>query len=244
MINKKKVLLASLGTLGGLAAVAVAGFMVAGPMVYDAKLSSVLNLIEKRVSGLNLSYEETSSGLFSREGIVHWSFPLNRSNDFNLNDLSGSTSIKVVFAPFAINGEFHSEKGGTLDALLQQNLIAGFAYQGAFKVKALLPEVNLAVKTDNTVLGLEDGKCALGQIALFISASSPDKADLEFNAAGFNCKSDVKYAGQSAYSVKLEGLNIKGHPTYINKNIKKTTTNNNVVVNRVIINLIILLRLH
>lgn len=219
MINKKKVLLASLGTLGGLAAVAVAGFMVAGPMVYDAKLSSVLNLIEKRVSGLNLSYEETSSGLFSREGIVHWSFPLNRSNDFNLNDLSGSTSIKVVFAPFAINGEFHSEKGGTLDALLQQNLIAGFAYQGAFKVKALLPEVNLAVKTDNTVLGLEDGKCALGQIALFISASSPDKADLEFNAAGFNCKSDVKYAGQSAYSVKLEGLNIKGHPTYINKNI-------------------------
>ena len=32
MINKKKVLLASLGTLGGLAAVAVAGFMVAGPL--------------------------------------------------------------------------------------------------------------------------------------------------------------------------------------------------------------------
>ena len=131
MINKKKLLIASLGTVGGLAVVVIAGFMIAGPMVYDAKLPNVLNLIEKKVPGLNLSYEETSSGLFSREGIVHWSLPLNEGNVFNLDELSGNTLLKVVFSPFGVNGEFHGEKGGTIDTLLEQNLISGFAYQGA-----------------------------------------------------------------------------------------------------------------
>ena len=217
MINKKKLLIASLGTVGGLAVVVIAGFMIVGPMVYDAKLPNVLNLIEKKVPGLNLSYEETSSGLFSREGIVHWSLPLNEGSVFNLDELSGNTLLKVVFSPFGVNGEFHGEKGGTIDTLLEQNLISGFAYQGAFKVKALLPEANLAVKTDNLALGLEDGKCSVGQSALYASASSFDNVDLEFNAAGFNCKSDLEYAGQSAYTVKLEGLNVKANPTYINK---------------------------
>ena len=45
MINKKKLLIASLGTVGGLAVVVIAGFMIVGPMVYDAKLPNVLNLI-------------------------------------------------------------------------------------------------------------------------------------------------------------------------------------------------------
>ena len=219
MINKKKILLISLGTIGGLAVAAVAGFMFIGPMVYDAKLDTAFNLIEKRVPGLTLSYKETASSLFSREGIVHWSLPLKKGNAFNLDELSGNTSLKVVFAPLGVNGEFHAVKGGTFDSLFKQSFISGFSYQGAFKVKALLPEVNFAVKTDNMALALEDGKCSIGQTAFSALVTSLDKADLEFNAAGFNCKSDKEYAGKRAYTIKLEGLSLKGSPTYINKTV-------------------------
>ena len=219
MTKIKKISLIIGGAFVLIAVILCAVQMLVAPYIYDAKLASVLSLIEKKVPGLKLEYEETASNLITREGEISWSLPLPPENIFLMEEVSGKVNLKTVFGPISVKGEFNSISGGSIDSIFSNNPKMPFTYKGAYEFSALLLKAQAGVKSGNFMVQLPDGKCVVGESSLYSKLKSLSSANIDLALAGIHCQGDEEFSSEKSYLINLEGFSLKTEPTYIDNRL-------------------------
>ena len=213
----KKILFWSLVILAVCSLLLVAQIKVA-TYLYDSKLDSVLDKIERKVPGLSLQYTPGEDSFTARQGRLFYQLPLKKGNNLGVDAISGAVDVRLLFGPLRISGSMSSVAGvGNLEHILAQYNVEPIAFTGAFKATAVSPKIEGSVKTDSFLMPTATGLCKLGQNALSFRATSTEDVDIAFSSAGVVCEGAERYNDKPNYRLDLLGLDVKFLPRIIDK---------------------------
>lgn len=213
----KKILFWSIVILAVCSLLLVAQIKVA-TYLYDSKLDSVLDKIERKVPGLSLQYTPGEDSFTARQGRLFYQLPLKKGNNLGVDAISGAVDVHLLFGPLRISGAMSSVAGvGNLEHILAQYNVEPIAFTGAFKATAVSPKLEGSVKTDSFLMPTATGICKLGQNALSFHATSTEDVDIAFSSAGVVCEGAERYNDKPNYRLDLLGLDVKFLPRIIDK---------------------------
>lgn len=186
--------------------------------LYDSKLDSALDKIERKVPGLSLQYTPGDNGFTKRQGRLFYRLPLKSNNKLGVNAISGAIDVRLLFGPLRLSGSIDSVAGvGNLESILAQYNVEPIAFTGAFKATAVSPKIQGSIKTDSFLLPTATGICKLGQNSLSFHATSAEDVDVAFSSAGVVCEGAERYNDKPNYRLDLLGLDVKFLPRIIDK---------------------------
>lgn len=209
--------------LGVLILLAICSLLLVGQIkvatyLFDHKLNSAFNKVERAVPGLKLSYTPGESSFTQRHGRIFYTVPLKPGNTLGVPFISGAVDLKLAFGPLRISGAVDSVAGeGNLESVLNKFKVDPISFSGAFKATAVTPRLEGVLKTDSFLLPTSTGICKFGQNALKFTATSKEDVDLNFDSAGIVCEGAMRYNDKPNYRLDLIGLNVSFLPRIINK---------------------------
>ena len=158
--------------LGVLILLAICSILLVGQIkvatyLFDHKLDSALTRVERKIPGVQLSYEPTDSSFTKRKGRLYYEVPLKAGNSLGVASVSGAVDLEVLFGPLKVSGALHSVSGvGNLEEIFGKFKVDPIAFNGAFKATAVTPKLEGTLKSESFMLPLEQGLCKFGQNAL------------------------------------------------------------------------------
>ena len=209
--------------LGVLILLAICSILLVGQIkvatyLFDHKLDSALTRVERKIPGVQLSYEPTDSSFTKRKGRLYYEVPLKAGNSLGVASISGAVDLEVLFGPLKVSGALHSVSGvGNLEEIFGKFKVDPIAFNGAFKATAVTPKLEGTLKSESFMLPLEQGLCKFGQNALTFTATSIEDVDLALNSAGVVCEGALRYNNKPNYRLDLLGLSIKFLPRIVDR---------------------------
>lgn len=200
---------AALGALLLVAQVLTAGW------IFDHYADTALRRVQQRIPGLQLSRVEGDSSLTSRQGRIDWQIQLPGGNALGLADLSGSTAYEINFGLLQASASFaHVPGSGNLSELFARLKVSPVNYQGALRVKALMPELSLSVRTSPFTLPLQYGSCASGANSLYVKATGPEDIEAAADVSELKCRGNEIYAGRESFNADITALSVTAQPRF------------------------------
>ena len=209
--------------IGVLILLAICSILLVGQIkvatyLFDHKLNSALDRVERKIPGVQLTYEPTDSSFTKRSGRLYYELPLKAGNALGVNSVSGAVDLEVLFGPLKVSGALHSvPEVGNLSAIFSKFKVDPIAFNGAFKATAVTPKLEGTLKSDSFMLPLEQGLCKFCQNALSFTATSPEDVDIALNSAGVVCEGALRYNNKPNYRLDLLGLNVKFLPRIVDR---------------------------
>ena len=209
--------------LGVLILLAICSILLVGQIkvatyLFDHKLDSALTRVERKIPGVQLSYEPTDSSFTKRKGRLYYEVPLKAGNSLGVASISGAVDLEVLFGPLKVSGALHSVSGvGNLEEIFGKFKVDPIAFNGAFKATAVTPKLEGTLKSESFMLPLEQGLCKFGQNALTFTATSTEDVDLALNSAGVVCEGALRYNNKPNYRLDLLGLSVKFLPRIVDR---------------------------
>lgn len=200
-----------------LAAISVAVIFYAQIYVFDNYLQRVLNKAEAKLKVVDLNYEQLDSDYFHRKIRLYVTL---KQKLKNYDKLQMAFDIDVNFMFLGANGTLVSvDNYGNLETIMQELNLSKLKLMGDFDLSVLKKFANFKLESNSLILPNEYMLCTLGQNHLNISATSLDRAKINFSTTGLDCQSNELYNLNRAFFMTLHDFAIELNPSLINNKL-------------------------
>lgn len=183
----------------------------AGPFLVDNYLDQVISRLQSRLTDISVRYEILDKSSFAARDIR---FYITIYKDFlGERKLDLAFDVKMTFSLLKVIGVIESiDYYGNYSEVFEKHNVAPIVFRGAFTIS---PQKNeLAIKSSTFSVPLADGRCIVGENAVFVSLNGYSSADVTLSSSGVRCVASVMYNDTSAYDVRVEGMAVDMQPEW------------------------------